>query len=222
MSTEELKLVLTKRELLGKKAKSLTNDDQVLGNVYGKDHASVAVAAPRKALAKVVDQAGKNHPIELDIDGEKLLALVSDIERHNITQAVHHVSFHIVKRGQKVHAEIPIHLEGEAPALRTGKILITLLDSVEVEADATKLPDHFTADVSGLIEEGDTIHLSDIKVSADVEILADLNSPVVKVDVPRAQVEDIEADEAAAEAAEAAEGEATEAAGEAKTESTEE
>lgn len=197
MSTEDLKIALQKRTLTGKKAKKLVDDGMVLGNVYGKGHDSVAVMAPRRELAKVVEIAGKNHPISLDIEGEAQLALVSDIERDNITQEMHHVSFHIVKRGEKVHAEVPIHQTGEAPALRTGKIIITLLDFVEVEADPTKLPDHFDIDVSSLIEVGDTVHVSDLKVSADVEIQNEADSPIAKVDIPRSQVEDETEDEEA-------------------------
>ncbi len=205
MSTEELKLALNKRELTGKKAKKLIADGMVLGNVFGKGQESISVMAPRKELVRVIEAAGKNHPIELEIDGKQTLALVSEVDRNNITQELHHVSFHTVKRGEKVQAEVPLHQVGDAPALRTGKIIITLLDAVEVEADPTKLPDHFDVDISGLEEVGDTVSVSDIKIVADVEILMDTEAPIAKVDIPRAQVEDEDAeDEAEAEGESAA------------------
>lgn len=210
----DFNLTVQKRESLGKKARDVKHEGNILGNVYGKGVESVAVQGERRAIQKVVTEAGKNHPIELAIEGgDKHLVLVHEVERDNITQNMHHVTFHVIKRGEKVATEIPVHIVGDAPAVKTGNILVKLLDEIEVEANPKDLPESFEVGVESLVEVGDTIAVSDVVVPKGVTILTDESQLVVKVEATRASlVEDEE------ESEDGAEGEADSEASEEKTE----
>ncbi len=216
----ELKLGLKKREVFGKKAQNLIENDHVLGNIFGKGEESVAVEGDYREVDHVISEAGKNTPIELEVEGsENHLVLVSEVDRNNITQKLHHVAFQIIKRGQKVSAEVPVKLVGEAPATRENLILVTIIDAVEVEAIPSKLPDHFEISLETLAEVGDHINVGDIKAEDDVEIKTDPETIVAKIDMPRAEVEEEPEEEEVEEGEEGEEGEGDSESAEAKEES---
>ena len=189
----DAKLTLSRREVFGKKAKSLSEEGKTLANIFGKGRNSIAAFGDAGTIEKVVSAAGKNTPIEITMDdGKDVLALVHEVERDYKTNKIHHVSFQVVIKGQKVTTEVPVHLTGEAPAQKTGLIVVTFLDSVEIEAIPSKIPSALEVSVEGLVEDGDAVHLSDIKVPEDVEIKVEDDRLIAKVETPRAQIEEEE------------------------------
>lgn len=192
----DLSLKVDPRSEFGRKAKVLTKQGKVLGNIVGRGEESRAVSADYSELSKVVAKAGKTQPIQLEIDGSgEQLVLINDVERDTLTQRLHHVTFQAIHKGEKVHTEIPIKFIGDAPAARTGKILVTILEQIEVKADPTSIPEAFEVDISNLEEIGDSIAVSDIKTQDSLEILVDSEQLLMKVDAPRAEEEPEETEE---------------------------
>ena len=193
-------LKVQKRELTGKKVKKLYREGKVIGNLYGRGKDSLAIMAEYESMRKAVEAAGKNHPIELTVEGEKdHLVLIKNIDFHPVKGTVRHVEFHMVNRNEKVEAEVPVELVGTSPAVLAGNIVITLNDTVVVEAVPTNLPDHLEANAELLKEPDDMITLADIKLPANVAFVDELTTPLFKVDVPRSQVEaEVEAEEVSA------------------------
>ena len=83
-------------------------------------------------------------------------------------------------------------------------MVITQLDSVDIEAFPRDLVDELTVDASGLSEIGDKIHVSDIVVPPGVEILTESEHPIATVEETKAQMSE---EDEAAEAEEVGEGE---------------
>jgi large subunit ribosomal protein L25 len=89
-------------------------------------------------------------------------------------------------------------LEGEEiPAEKNGLLILTQLDVVQVEALPRDLPDQFVVDATGLENEGDRLHVSDIKVPEGVTILAEPEASLAVVEMPRDQVAEADAAQAA-------------------------
>lgn len=200
----DAKLTLSRREVFGKKAKTLTDDGKTLANIFGKGRNSVAAFGDTGVVEKVVSAAGKNTPITITLDdGKDVLALVHEVERDYKTNKIHHVSFQVIIKGQKVTTEVPIHQTGEASAQKTGLIVVTVMDSVEIEAIPSKIPSALEVSVDGLVEDGDSVHLSDITVPEGAEIMIDIEEDdrlIAKVETPRAEVEEEDEDEDGEEA----------------------
>ncbi len=198
----DAKLTLSRREVFGKKAKSLTSEGKTLANIFGKGRNSIAAFGEATTVERVVGEAGKNHPITITLDdGKELLALVHEVERDYKTNHIHHVSFQVVIKGQKVTTEVPIRLTGEAPAQRVGLIVVTYLDSIEIEAIPSKIPDALEVSVDSLVEDGDAVHLSDLKVPEDVQVKVEDDRLIAKVETPRSQIEEEDEDDTAEDAA---------------------
>lgn len=226
MSQDTISLELNARTVTGKAVKHLRAEGTVPAVIHDHGKESVHVQGDYNAIAKVWQQAGKHHPVELKAEGKSYTALIKDAafdpRKHRIT----HVVFNAVDKNQKVEAEIPVHpryAEGNesSPAERSGLIVLAQLDEVAVRAIASKLPDFLEYDAEKLIEVGDHVSVSDIFPIEGVEIETDADHAVATVYEPGALAAANDAAggdaEEAAPAEEAAEGDAP-AADDAKSE----
>ncbi len=172
MSNDKVSLKLDPREIKGKKVAKLRKEGQIPGVVYGHGFESISVQAPRIELEKVVRQAGSHHPVHLNIDGKRKIAMIKNIEINPAKNSLSHVSFHAVKQNEKVDAEIPIKLtgEGESAAEKSGLIVLQTLENLKVKALPMDLPDSLEVDISGLAEPNEHVSVSDIKIPEGVEI----------------------------------------------------
>jgi len=139
-----------------------------------------------------------------------------------------HVDFYQIKKTEKITADIPVILTGEAPALKDKDNMIEhLINEIGVECLPDKLPPQIEIDLSSLEESGQSIHIKDIKLDKDIVITTDTEQIIVKISRVKAAAEEIEEEEVVAEEeaeAEVAEAEAEaviEAAPEAEKESKE-
>lgn len=188
MSNDTIILKASPRAELGKAAKALRKDGIVPANMYERGNESRAISASFIEVTKVYQQAGKHHPVELEIDGKKHLAMIKDVDVDPVKGIIRHVAFHAVNRNETVEAEVPVRIDGEIPAERASLMVLHTLDTVEVEALPANLPDELLIDGSVLIEIGDKVSVADIKVPAGVTILTDPDQTIAVVEEPKDQI----------------------------------
>jgi len=211
----EYKLAAENRSDAGKgAARRLRASGRVPAVLYGHgtkpQHLSVDARQFGQALRT---DAGVNVLISLEVGRDQHLALAKEIQRHPVRGNLLHVDFIQVRRGEKVHVQVPVHLLGEAPGAREGGILDQDLYQLNVEAEVTAVPEAVEADVSGL-GIGEVLRVADLKAPDGAVILDDPEASVVSVVAPTVEAEP-EAEEAEeGEAAEGAEAAAPEGAGE--------
>lgn len=222
MSQDTINLTLEPRVALGKAVKQLRRDGQVPAVIHDHGKASIHVQADAVAMLKVWRQAGKHHPVEIKTKDSTYTALIKTAEFDPRKHLLTHVVFNAVDKNQKVEADIPIrprYDEGNesSPAERSGLIVLSQLDVVEVRAIATKLPDFIEYDAEKLVEIGDHATVEDLIVPDGVEIETEAGHTIATVYEPSAlaAANDAvggDAEEAApeAEATEGAEAPATE------------
>ncbi len=201
------RLTATKRDVLGRKVKKLRASGQIPATVYGKKLKSVSVAVAADAFAKTYAEAGETGLVELSLDGASRPVLIHTVQKDPVTGTTLHVEFHQVDLKETVHANIPLVVVGESPAVTEKRgVLLTILDEVEVEALPTDLVENIEVAVGGLSEVDQEVKVKELNVPAGLTILTDGELTVVKVGsliTKEAQAE--AAAEAAAKAAAAAE-----------------
>ena len=195
--SEDTKVKAELRESFGKGfARRLRAAGKIPAVIYGHGTDPVHVALPGHQVSLIIRRA--NALLELDIEGKASLALVKDVQRDPVRQIIEHVDLLLVKRGEKVTVEIPVHTEGElAPG---GNLLEHVLQALPVEAEATHLPEAVTVSVEGL-EAGASVHAKDIALPAGVSLAVDADAVVLQVIA--AQAAPVEDEAAEAEGAEA-------------------
>jgi large subunit ribosomal protein L25 len=198
ISVSEVKLSAETRTEFGKgAARRIRRDNKVPVVLYGHRSEPVHLTLPGHELLLALRTP--NVLISLDIDGKASeLAIPKAVQRDPLRGFLEHVDLLLVKRGEKVTVEIPVHVEGElAPG---GSLLEHVLTALPVEAEATHIPEQVTVSVEGL-EAGASIHAKDVTLPNGVSLAVDEDAVVIQV--LQAQAEAVEGE--AAEGEEAAE-----------------
>jgi large subunit ribosomal protein L25 len=208
MSSTDQSVKLEERKVLGKGLNALRTSGMVPAVIHNHGQESVHVMAPEKELVRIFHEAGKNHPLDLEVGKDKYFALIKEAKFNPVKNRLQHIVFQAIRRDEKVETEVPVRLRGDAPAERVGLMLLHQLDSVQVEALPKDLPDEVFVDAEKLVELHDKLTVADIEVPAGVTILTEADHPIASVVETKAQMS-----EEAAEG-EAAEGETPEGEGE--------
>lgn len=196
---EALDLKAEIRAVVGRHVKNLRQQGLVPVNLYGKGLEAQSLQVDAKSLGKVLAIAGSHQLINLQVGNQhSQLTLARDIQRDPIRRHYLHVDFYAVKMDEKVTAQVPLVLIGEAPAVANlGGILTHGLDQIEIECLPGELISSVQVDVSSLTEFNDTITVADLRLPDTITILSDPESMVAKVEPPRVTAEE-EAEEAGA------------------------
>ena len=168
----------------------MRTDGRVPAVVYGLGRDTVAVSVPWTELRRVLStEAGINALISLDVDGQKDLAIVKDLQRHPIRRNVLHVDFLRVDPDAPVAVDIPIQLLGEAKAVEGRRGIVDhALKTITVKAKPADIPSVITVDINALTI-GVTITIADVELPAGVFTEMDPGAPVVTGAATRFSVE---------------------------------
>jgi large subunit ribosomal protein L25 len=205
-----LRLDVDPRIIHGKKVKSLRRNGIIPAHLYGFGTESLAVQAPKQNIVGLMRSAGRNAIIELQINGEPKArpVVMRSVQRDPVNGDLVHIDFFQISLTEKLRADVPIVLVGDAPAVSVeGGVLLQNLDSLSIEALPTDIPAHIEVDISGLEDLDSAIFVREISVPASLSVLSDVDMIVAKVAAPKlaAEVEKEEAETAAALAAAAGE-----------------
>jgi large subunit ribosomal protein L25 len=205
-------LVTEIRDSFGKgAARKIRATGKIPAVIYGHGTEPQHVTLPGHEVSLILRKS--NQVLELDIQGKTQLALVKDVQKDPVRQIIEHIDLVVVRKGEKVTVDVPVHLEGESFA---GTIANLDANTISVEVEATHIPERFIVSIEGL-EEGKHILAKDVELPAGATLLSDPELLVVGITAPQAadlgEAAEAEAPEEAPEA-EAASGEAAEAAAE--------
>lgn len=194
----EVKITAETRTEFGKgAARRLRRADKLPAVVYGHGSEPVHIALPHHATLMALKTS--NVLINLDIDGRSELVIPKAVQRDALRIGIlEHVDLLIVKRGEKVTVEIPVHTEGDlAPG---NNLLEHVLNTLTVEAEATHIPESVTVSVAGL-DAYASVLAKDIPLPSGSTLAVEDDTVVLQV--LAAQAEEAPADDAEGDAAEA-------------------
>lgn len=188
----DVKLAAETRTEFGKgAARRIRRDSKVPAVVYGHGAEPVHITLPGHELQLALRTP--NVLLTLDIEGKTQLAIPKAVQRDAIKGFLEHVDLLLVKRGEKVNVEVYVHTEGE---LAPGAYLLEhVLSTLNVEAEATHIPESVTVSIAGL-EAGASILAKDIPLPEGTTLATDEDAVVLQV--LAAQAEEAPADEAEA------------------------
>jgi large subunit ribosomal protein L25 len=170
--------------------------------LYGHGTDPQHLSLPQLEFARVIREQGRNAVLTLNIGGTPQLALTKTVVSHPIRPYIEHVDLLVIRRGEKVSVEVQLVVTGEAAP---GTMISQELNTLEVEADVSSIPEQIEVSVEGL-EVGSQIHASDVQLPAGTELKADAELLVVNVVTsPTEEQLEGESEEASAEAPAAAE-----------------
>jgi large subunit ribosomal protein L25 len=207
MADQSNKVAAERRESFGKgAARKIRAVGKIPAVIYGHGTDPVHVTLPAHQVGLLLRKA--NAVLDLDIEGTGQLTLVKDVQKDPVSQVIEHLDLVIIRRGEKVTVEVPVHVEGEP---FSGTIAVLDIPTIKLEVEATHIPDRIVIDVTDA-PEGTQYHAKDFALPSGAVLAEDEELLILNVIVPAAvRSEEEEEAEAAAEA-EAAEGASEEAA----------
>lgn len=186
-----MELTVQKREILGKKVKSLRNQNFIPAELYGHDLKNIHLSIPAKDFSRLFRETGESTVINLVLGKEKLPVLIHDVQKNLLTEDISHIDFYQVRMDEKITAAVPLEFIGEAPAIKEkGGVLIKAVHELEVEALPGDLPRNIPVDLSLLSDIGADIYIRDLKIGGKVKILAHPETVIATVAEEKEEVEE--------------------------------
>jgi large subunit ribosomal protein L25 len=172
----QIEINASKREAQGTGAsRRLRRAGRVPGIVYGGGKDAQAVDVDHKELYfSLKNEAFHSSVLTMNLDGGKESVLLRDFQMHPYKPLVLHVDFQRVDATHKVHLKVPLHFVNAdtAPGVKLGGGVVNhILTEVDVSCLPSALPEYITVDL-GQLEVGQSLHLSNLKLPAGVELTA--------------------------------------------------
>jgi len=208
IKTHEIKAQSRKDEGKGA-SRRLRHASFVPAVVYGAGQAPESIQIEHNTILL----AAKNEwffssVLDLNVDGKVQKVLVRDWQKHPFKQLMMHMDFLRVNEREAIRVSVPLHFlnkEKSAAAKTSGVVISHNLTEVEITCLPKDLPEAIELDLADL-KPGDIIHLSQLKLPKNVELVAAHGGEghdvaVVTANTVQEEVEEAPADEAAAPAA---------------------
>jgi len=176
--------------------KATRKAEQVPCVLYGGEK-PVHFTSPLSSF-KALIYSPESYLVNLDIDGQKVQAVLQDSQYHPVTDELLHVDFMQISEDKPVVIDVPVKVTGTSPGVLAGGKLQVKLKRVKVKALPKNLPDNVVVDISG-VALGKSVKIEALKTEG-YDFVTSANAVVVAVRVTRASAQE----EAAAKAAAAA------------------
>ncbi len=193
MTNAKVSFIATLRNISGKKTNQLRRQGQVPANIMGKGIDPTMITVGASAFNRLYDQVGDNGLIYLEVTGEDKPrpVLVDQVAVGPVSGIPIHVVFKQVDLKEKINAEIPVEVVGEFDV--QDALLLTVHDTIEVEALPTDLPEKFEINIAGLTEVGQAFTFKDLEFDRSKITLAiseeEWDTPILLVQEVKEEVE---------------------------------
>ena len=188
---KEIVVRATSRDGRGKNdARRARRNGQVPVTIYGGKGETVAALAPANELAAILrSDTGRNTIFTLDIDGIGASEVMFHARQIDpVRGRLVHADFKRLVKGEKIETTVPLRLVGEPIGVKEhAGILEQIVRNLDIRCEPRDIPEHIDVDVTNLGVH-DVLHVSDIPVTAGVEILEEPETVIATVGVVKEEV----------------------------------
>jgi large subunit ribosomal protein L25 len=182
--SDQLKLTAEPRSEFGKgAARRARVAGQIPAVLYGHGSEPIHVLLPGHDTMMALKHS--NALLTITWGKESEMAIAKDVQRDPVKRTIDHVDLLIVKKGEKITVDVPVHVVGES---FSGTIHVVEHPTLQVVAEATHLPEVIEVSIEGL-EDGAKIHAGELKLPAGTELATDPEALVVAISTPRTSAE---------------------------------
>jgi large subunit ribosomal protein L25 len=195
---DKVVLNATRRTVTGKKVGAMRREGNLPAVLYGHNFESTPITVNLREAAKAMHGLTASSLIYINLDGKEHASLVRERQRDFLRNVLKHVDFQVVSLTEKIRAKVAIVLEGISPAVKDfNGIIISEMESIEVEAFPQDLPEKIVLDISQLKKIGDHFTVNDIVLSDKVHKHAEPDDVVVIVTAIKEEAEEVAVEGAA-------------------------
>ena len=185
---KEITVRATQRDARGKNdARRARREGFVPVTVYGGEGEAVSAVARLSELAAILrSDTGPNTIFTLDVEGVGASEVMfHDRQIDPVRGRLVHADLRRLVKGQKIEVTVPLHLIGEPFGVREEQgVLEQIVRDIEIRCQPRNIPEALNVDVTNL-KVHDVLHVSDIPVEENVEILEDPETVIATVGIVR-------------------------------------
>jgi len=165
-----------------------TDNSYIPAVIYGKGiNESYSCMVNKKEFSSIVKVNTRNIILNCKIlDGKEYPSLIKEVQKDVISFEPIHVDFFTISLKENIKMNIPVVPIGEPKGVESGGIYEQITFSVDINGKPTSIPEKIEIDITDL-EIGNSIHLSEIKFSKDIEILTPIETTLFTVLTPRVE-----------------------------------
>ena len=182
-------------------ARAARREGKVPGILYGGELAPVPIAVSLNEFRKAL-YTGKlaGHLVTLKYGSETQKVIAKAIDFHQVSDTPVHFDLYRVDEHATIKISVPVHSKNQeaSPGLKKGGALNVAIHELEIMVPADHIPEDIIVDLSGY-EIGQSIHVSDLKLPADVKSVPAPEAVVASVTASGASASEEGAEAAAAE-----------------------
>lgn len=176
---EKVVLKAERRDVIGKQVRAMRREGKLPAVIYGRHTEPMIVTLDAHSASLVLGKLTSSSLVTIDLDGKEYPALVREKQRDYIKNRLLHVDFLAVSLTETLRATVSINFVGVSTAVKDyNAVLVTNLQSLDVECLPADLPERIDVDISVLNRPGESIRVRDVKVSDKVQILNDPDTTV--------------------------------------------
>ncbi len=183
-----------KREDQGKGAsRRLRHAGKIPAIIYGAGREPMPISLDHNQVQNSLNhEAFYSHILTVKLDGAEEKAVLRDLQRHPSRPTILHMDLQRVSADEKIRVHAPLHFINEDICVgvkQGGGTVSHQLVEIEVQCLPANLPEFIEVDIAAL-NVGESLHLSDLKLPAGVEIVellhgAEHDNAVVTIHKPR-------------------------------------
>jgi large subunit ribosomal protein L25 len=155
------------------------------GVLYGHGEETLSLSIPADSLVAVVRHGARLVKLAGAVDEQ---AFIRDVQWDTWGTHILHIDFSRVSEHELVQVDVQIELRGEAPGVKAGGIVKHLIHQIEIECEATSIPDKLTVNVNHL-ELNQSVTIGQLQLPPGVKALEDPESVVVECVEPVEELE---------------------------------
>ncbi|MDE0686852.1 MAG: 50S ribosomal protein L25 [Candidatus Poribacteria bacterium] len=189
---QQAKLEAQQRNTFGKQsARDLRKEGGVPAVLYGRAQDTLAIQVNARTFKQFLRTYGENVIINMEVEaGNPETVIIKEIQRHPVDkQTLLHADFIRISLDEPVTSAVPVILVGNPPGVQQGGVLESPLREVSLHCLPMQMPNNITIDV-GHLEIGDSVHVSDLTLDEEIDILDEPERILAMVSQPRIHLED--------------------------------
>lgn len=170
-------------------SRRVRREGRIPGVVYGGGEPATTISIDRGDLRRALStEAGQNALITLRVDGEDMVTVVREVQRHPVRREVTHIDFLKVDPTAPIEVEVPIRLVGEAKQVTTnGGMTEQRISVLKVMVRPDSIPDAVEVDISDMTIDN-SILVKDLGLPEGVTAISSPQQAVVTASLTRAAV----------------------------------
>jgi len=196
---EQIELNATVRKTTGNSpARELRRGGQIPAVLYGPQTEPILLSVNVKELEQIFKR-GNIGSIILNLviqNGQKITkpAMIKELQSHPVSGNFIHIDFYEIDMQRKINVMIPVVTKGRSKGVESGGMLQIVRREIEVLCMPGDIPSAFEIDITDL-DIGDSVHIEEIPLGDNVELLNDVNFTVVTILSPKMEEEAVEEEE---------------------------